>query len=57
MNKGAIIFSILVATIISIILAFSIFGILYFHWGDIEAVKNSLSTEELAKLLSQPTQL
>ncbi|OTG82333.1 hypothetical protein [Acinetobacter sp. ANC 4648] len=44
MNKGAIIFSILVATIISIILAFSIFGILYFHWGDIEAVKNSLST-------------
>lgn len=43
MNKGAIIFSILVATIISIILAFSIFGILYFHWGDTEAVKNSLS--------------
>ena len=44
MNKGATIFSILVATIISIILAFSIFGILYFHWGDTEAVKNSLST-------------
>lgn len=44
MNKGTIIVSILVATIISIILAFSIFGILYFHWGDTEAVKNSLST-------------
>ena len=44
MNKSVIIFSILVAIIISIILAFSIFGILYFHWGNTEAVKNSLST-------------
>ena len=44
MKKNAVTFSIFIAVIISVFLAFSIFGILYFYWGDVSAVKDSFST-------------
>lgn len=44
MKNSAVVFSISVAVIITLFLVFSIFGILYFYWGDIAAVKDSLST-------------
>lgn len=44
MKNSAFAFSIFVAVIITLFLVFSIFGILYFYWGDVTAVKDSLST-------------
>lgn len=44
MKNSAVAFSIFVAVIITLFLVFSIFGILYFYWGDATAVKDSLST-------------
>lgn len=44
MKNSAVVFSIFVAVIIALFLVFSIFGILYFYWGDATAVKDSLST-------------
>jgi len=43
-KNSAVAFSIFVAVIITLFLVFSIFGILYFYWGDATAVKDSLST-------------
>lgn len=44
MKSNAVAFSVFVAVIISVFLVFSIFGILYFYWGDVSAVKDSFST-------------
>lgn len=44
MKNSAVVFSIFVAVIIALFLVFSIFGILYFYWGDATAVKDSLAT-------------
>ncbi|WP_461196611.1 hypothetical protein [Acinetobacter pittii] len=44
MNKSAFSLSIMIIGIILIFLLFSIFGILYFYWGNAKAVQDSLST-------------
>ena len=44
MKNNAVAFSIFIAVIISVFLAFSVFWILYFYWGDASAVKDALST-------------
>jgi hypothetical protein len=44
MNKGILTISIIIVGIIILFLIFSIFGILYFFWGDQKAVQDSLST-------------
>ena len=44
MRVKPVVFSVGVAILIVVILVFSIFGILYFYWGDTTAVKDSLST-------------
>ncbi|BCZ09762.1 hypothetical protein CAT25_00330 [Acinetobacter pittii] len=44
MNKSAFSISIMIIGIILIFLLFSIFGILYFCWGNAKAVQDSLST-------------
>ncbi len=44
MNKNVFTFSVIIALILSGFLFFSIFGILYFYWGDINAIKDSLSS-------------
>ncbi|HEN9693487.1 hypothetical protein VXR09_12090 [Acinetobacter baumannii] len=44
MNKNAFSISIIFIGLILIILLFSIFGILYFFWGNVKAVQDSLST-------------
>lgn len=44
MNKSAFSISIMFIGLILIILLFSIFGILYFFWGNVKAVQDSLST-------------
>lgn len=44
MNKSAFSISIMIIGLILIFLLFSIFGILYFYWGNAKAVQDSLST-------------
>ncbi|MFI8035745.1 hypothetical protein ACH8I4_17985, partial [Acinetobacter sp. ABJ_C3_5] len=44
MNKNVVVFSMAVAAIILVVFAFIIMAILYFYWGNINAVKDSLST-------------
>jgi hypothetical protein len=44
MNKNTFSISILIIGLILAFLLFSIFGILYFYWGDFKAVQDSLST-------------
>ncbi|MDO7479889.1 hypothetical protein Q5X66_11200 [Acinetobacter baumannii] len=44
MNKSAFAISIFTIGLILLILLFSIFGILYFYWGNVKAVQDSLST-------------
>lgn len=44
MNKNAFSISIMIIGLILIFLLFSIFGILYFYWGNAKAVQDSLST-------------
>ncbi|MDC4797888.1 hypothetical protein NQ843_18870, partial [Acinetobacter baumannii] len=44
MNKSAFSISIMIIGLILVFLIFSIFGILYFYWGDAKAVQDGLST-------------
>lgn len=44
MNKSVLTISIIIIGIIILFLLLSIFGILYFYWGDQKAVQDSLST-------------
>lgn len=44
MSKNVVVFSITIASIIFAFFIFSITAILYFYWGDTNAVKDSLST-------------
>ncbi|MGN5723711.1 hypothetical protein ACNQO9_00505 [Acinetobacter calcoaceticus] len=44
MNKSALAISIMIIGLILLFLLFSIFGILYFYWGSVQAVQDSLST-------------
>ncbi|EHU1490315.1 hypothetical protein A1Z75_RS08470 [Acinetobacter baumannii] len=43
MNKNVIVFSIVVVCIITFLLIFSLFWILFFSWGDVSSAKDSLS--------------
>lgn len=44
MNKNVVVYSISVSVILLAILIWSFFGILFKYWGDVTAIKDSLST-------------